>query len=97
MLAGWRRVPFTCTWLPGKRPLPLLMIAVIVSLLLLWLLGELMRLALTSLRGTLTLAGVLLGIAAALRWRRLRSWAGAPLQFEDELPNRVQTLGLHQR
>jgi hypothetical protein len=41
------------------------------------------------------LGGLLLTTLAALGWHRLRTWALQPLQFEDEAPDVVQTLGLH--
>ena len=94
VLTDWRRVPFTCTWLPGKRPLPLLVVYGLISLILLLTLGELIHVAMRSWRGAGMLGGLLLAIVSALRWRRLRTWALQPLQFEDEAPDVVQTLGL---
>ena len=94
VLTDWRRVPFTCTWLPGKRPLPLLVVFGLISLILVVVLGELMHLAIQSTGGLLVLGGLLLSIVVGLRWRRLRTWALLPLQFEDEAPDVVQTLGL---
>ena len=94
VLTEWRRVPFTCTWLPGKRPLPLLVVFGLISLILVVVLGELMTLAIQSTGGLLALGALLLSIVVGLRWRRLRTWALLPLQFEDEAPDVVQTLGL---
>jgi hypothetical protein len=95
VLMDWRRVPFTCTWLPGKRPLPLLVVYGVISLILVVSLGELIHVAIASWIGTAVLGGLLLTTLAALGWHRLRTWALQPLQFEDEAPDVVQTLGLH--
>jgi hypothetical protein len=95
VLAGWRRVPFTCTWLPGKRPLPFALLAVIgvfwgtasVSVLVAWSIRE-------PPQSAVVLSVVLLVLAAGLRWRRRRSWAAASLEFEDQPIDSFQTLGL---
>jgi hypothetical protein len=94
-LIGWRRVPFTCTWLPGKRPLPLAMLGVIAVV---WFMSAFSDLAALMIqrgsRGVAVLAAILLAVGAFLRWLRRRSWADGPLEFEDEDPSRVQQLGL---
>ena len=95
MLLGWRRVPFTCSWLPGKRPLPLLVVAAIIAVIALLILGTLMTVAVTSFTAFLVVSALVLGPALVLRVHRVRTWAVLPLQFEDEPPDRLQQLGLH--
>ena len=95
VLAHWRRIPFTCTWLPNKRPLPLLMVFALFALMVLSVAGAIIQAAVYSPGGFLVIGGLLLTTAGAFRWRRRRSWAQHPLQFEDEPFDTLQTLGLH--
>jgi hypothetical protein len=93
-LAGWRRVPFTCTWIPGKRPLVLTVVgAAIIYFLVVTALATLIQFALFSWTLLLLLAGPMLTLAAWMRHARIRDWATRPLLFEDE-PIQVQVLGL---
>jgi len=95
VLTGWRRVPFTCTWLPGKRPLPFALLALVGVL---WVMSSAAASVAWAIahppRGVIALSIVLLAAALLLRWRRKRSWARDPLEFEDEPFDRVQRLGL---
>ena len=94
MLLDWRRVPFTCTWIPGKRPLVFTLIgALIIYVLVTSLLASLFQLSLFSWPLFLSLSGTLLIVTAIARDRRQRAWLTQPLQFEDE-PFRIQVLGL---
>ena len=94
MLIDWRRVPFTCTWIPGKRPLVFTIVGafgiyvVVISFLALFF-----QLSLFSWPLFFFLSGVLLLLTAGARYRRQQAWAAQPLQFEDE-PFQLQTLGL---
>ena len=95
VLIGWRRVPFTCTWLPGKRPLPFALLAVIgVYAVTASVAGFTAHTITRTPRGVVGLSVLLAAIAAVLRWWRKRSWARDPLEFEDEPFDRVQKLGL---
>jgi hypothetical protein len=95
VLIGWRRVPFTCTWLPGKRPLPFALLAVLgVYLVTGSVAGFTAHTITTTPRGVVGLSVMLAVIAVVLRWGRKRSWARDPLEFEDEPFDRVQRLGL---
>jgi hypothetical protein len=94
MLIDWRRVPFTCTWIPGKRPLVFTIVgAVGIYVLVTSFLALFLQLSLFSWPLFLFLSGVLLMLTAAARHRRQQLWASQPLQFEDE-PFQLQTLGL---
>ena len=94
MLLDWRRVPFTCTWIPGKHPLVLTIVGAFgVYVLVTGFLALFLQLSLRSWPLFSFLVGVLLMIAAAARYRRQLYWASQPLQFEDE-PFQLQTLGL---
>jgi hypothetical protein len=94
VLAGWRRVPFTCTWIPGKRPLVLtIVIAGLIYAAVAWVLSTVISFALFSWPLLSGLSGILLTTAVGLRQWRTTTWTERPLLFEDE-PNQVQTLGL---
>lgn len=94
MLIDWRRVPFTCTWIPGKVPLVLTIVgAGAIYVLVTSFLALFFQLALFSLPVFSFTAGVLLIVTAAARYLRQQSWASRPLQFEDE-PFQLQVLGL---
>ena len=95
VLIGWRRVPFTCTWLPGKRPLPFAVLAVIGVYAVTASVASFTTHTITRMpRGVVGLSVVLASVAALLRWGRKRSWARNPLEFEDEPFDRMQKLGL---
>jgi hypothetical protein len=95
VLTGWRRVPFTCTWLPGKRPLPFAMMTVLAVIWVVASAAELVTFAVKSGPGNAAIGSMAFALAAlALRWRRKRSWARDPLEFEDEPFDRMQKLGL---
>lgn len=95
-LAGWRRVPFTCSWIPGQRPLVFILLASVGALIV--VAGFLPMLVVVSAvrsNGLLLMFGtVLVATAGLLRWRRVQTWAAQPLLFEDERYDKVQTLGL---
>jgi hypothetical protein len=94
MLIDWRRVPFTCTWIPGKLPLVVTVVfAGAIYILVTSFLTFFLQLSLFSLSVWSFLAGVLLIVTVVARYRRQQSWASQPLQFEDE-PFQLQTLGL---
>ena len=94
VLTGWRRVPFTCTWLPGKRPLPFAMMALVIVILVMTTVIDVVTFAITRSRGVIVLAILFTVLAGGLRWRRKRSWARDPLEFEDEAFDKMQRLGL---
>jgi hypothetical protein len=94
MLIDWRRVPFTCTWIPGKRPLVFTIVGAFgIYVLVSSFLAVFLQLSLLSWPLFVFLTGVLLMITAAARHRRQQSWESQALQFEDE-PFQLQTLGL---
>jgi hypothetical protein len=94
-LAGWRRVPFTCTWIPGQRPLVFILLTSAVALAFVARMLPAMVFIATRSWPWLLSFGVLVTTAAvSLRVYRIRTWADLPLQFEDERYDKVQVLGL---
>lgn len=95
MLVDWRRVPFTCSWIPGKRPVVFTILgAFCIYILVAGFLSMFIQLSLFSLPLFMFLAGVMLLITAGARFRRQQQWASQPLQFEDEA-FKIQVLGLN--
>jgi hypothetical protein len=94
-LAGWRRVPFTCTWIPGQRPLVWTLLASAAALFLVAGFLPAAVVAATRVTQLKIIFGVLLTVPmAVLRWRRMTTMTGQPLLFEDERYDKLQTLGL---
>jgi hypothetical protein len=95
-LAGWRRVPFTCSWIPGQRPLVFIFFVSVGALILVaGLLPTLVVVSAIRSTGLLLIFGTVLAVTAGLlRWRRVETWANQPLLFEDERYDKLQTLGL---
>lgn len=94
-LAGWRRIPFTCSWIPAQRPLVFVLIASGAALLVVsGFLPAMIVAASRSPWGFLWVVGLMGGTAGLMRWHRVRTWADRPLLFEDEVYDKLQTLGL---
>ncbi len=91
----WRRIPFTCTFLFGKRPPALTVCAAV--LVFGWGVFAATTLAVMTLQGALGWAAamtVTAGTAWLVRKQRLESWGSAPFEFEDEVPRESDWLHL---
>ena len=95
VLLDWRRIPFTCSYLPGKRFIGhSALIGVAACRALHGNGGGLTRTALTSTNQGLVITASLIVIGSWLRERRLATWRRTPLMFEDEFPDQVLQLQL---
>ena len=95
VLLDWRRIPFTCSYLPAKRFIGhSALIGVAACLLFTAIASGLVRSALSSVNKGLVTAAALLVVAFWLRERRLATWRKTPLMFEDELPDQLLQLQL---
>ena len=95
LMKEWARIPFTCSYIPGKGFVPQTMLTGLASFVLFTSIGA--ALAQFSLRGTTTalaINAVLLAMALTLRQRRLNAARTTPLVFEDQLPTEVNPLRL---
>lgn len=91
----WRRIPFTCTFLFGKHPPAYTVMLAFLAFGVFGVVGSaLIDAARGGLRSWLTVMTILLAIYGVLRWQRLQTWGRLSLEFEDYLPDRVETLGL---
>jgi hypothetical protein len=95
VMADWRRIPFTSSYLPGKR----FVVQTFVLGCLAWLTftGIGVGLVDVATRGplqTLVVTATLAMLAYGLRRRRIEMFRRTPLMFEDELPDQPLQLEL---
>ena len=98
VIRNWRRIPFTCTYIPGKRPLVHTMLITFAIFTLFVNIGSAVIGA--SLRHPsrgVMLLGVLLALSAWMRRTRQATWGRTPLEFEDSLPDDVQLIAISPR
>jgi hypothetical protein len=95
VLLDWRRIPFTCSYLPGKRFVAHGLLLGLVAFLLFTFAGVgLVHAATASWRHGLVIAAALSLVAWLLKRRRLAIWRERPLMFEDEFPDQPLQLQL---
>jgi hypothetical protein len=96
-LTGWRSIPFTCAYAPGKQHIVPTILLTLATFLTFIGTGTL---ALHSASGSPLAFVVWLGIFSAaiayMRRHRRRTWGRLPLEFED-MPDDVQLLRLSAR
>ena len=94
-LAGAQKIPFTCSYLPGKSQVHMRFWFCLAVLLQILNRGsEYVRSALENFTTYAILASILILIAILARWRT-RTSMDEPLQFEDTDRPAVQQLGLY--
>ena len=96
LMADWHRVPFTCSYIPGKGFVPQMCVKAFASYVVFSFGTSLMLRA--SLRHhvvALALVCVFGGAAAALRLRRARHARLTSLMFEDQVPSDLTPLRLN--
>jgi hypothetical protein len=97
VLLDWRRIPFTASYLPGKRfAAHSLVVGGACYLLLIWAGGYLALAAAADLRRALAIVVVMASLGWLFRQRRLAAWTRTPLMFEDELPDQPTLVQLRQ-
>ena len=95
VLLDWRRIPFTCSYLPGKRFIGhSALIGVAACVLFTLTSGGFVRLAMVDETQGIVVVASLLLIGYWLRERRLLNWTRTPLMFEDEFPDQTIQLQL---
>ncbi|HEX5476170.1 MAG TPA: hypothetical protein VFX12_16040 [Vicinamibacterales bacterium] len=88
VLLGWRRIPFTCSYLPGKRFAGQTFLVDLAAFLLFTMAGQALVRAATASTSQAAIIVVALFLAGhLLRRRRVAGWRRAPLVFEDEFPD----------
>jgi hypothetical protein len=95
LMKGWARIPFTCSYIPGKGFVPQTILTGFVSFVAFTTTGAILaRFSLTRHPGSFVLNGMLFAVVLALRRYRLNTWKDTPLAFEDQLPTEVNPLRL---
>jgi len=95
VLSDWNRIPFTCSYLPGKRVLAYnLGVLLAAYFVFVYLGGRVIRWSLISLPHAIVVAALISSGLWLLRRARLATWGVAALDFEDYDPMAVRTLGL---
>ena len=95
VLLEWRRIPFTCSYMPGKRLIVYTLVPGVATFVLFAAVGvRLVQASLHAIELAAVIAIGLLVLAVALRRRRIAQWKETPLMFEDELPDQPLQLGL---
>ena len=94
LMKDWARIPFTCSYIPGKRFVPQSVLIAFVAFILTTIGTGVTLLSLTGRPGSSVPNAMLVGAVLLLRWRRLHKWKGTPLEFEDQLPTEIHPLKL---
>jgi hypothetical protein len=95
LMRHWNRIPFTCSYVPGKGFVPQTILLGCLSFVLFTTVGAgLARLSLTGEPISLALDAVLGVTVLVLRRFRLKKCYDTPLAFEDQLPTDVNPLRL---
>jgi hypothetical protein len=95
LMRHWARIPFTCSYIPGKGFVPQSILIGFSSFVFFTTAGS--GLAWGSVIGrpeAFVLDAMLLAGVLVLRRRRLLAWHATPLAFEDQLPVEVSPLRL---
>jgi len=93
-LSDWQRIPFACTYLPGKHVLAYGLGVLVACFFVVGVIGSsLIRWAIQQPLKTTALALVLIAAYVWLRRARLKTWGRLPLEFEDYNPAEVRKLG----
>ncbi len=95
VLIGWRRIPYSCSYLPGKRHLTYTVAMLLAAYGLFVAIGaNLLRASLVHPARMMFVGGLLLAAFASLRRGRLRTLGALPLEFEDDDPAAVIVMSL---
>jgi hypothetical protein len=95
VLLDWRRIPFTCTYIPGKRLVAHTLVFGFAAFALFTSTGALV-VHVSTVKPSVAAGMVIFlsGIAWVLRRRRFAMWRETPLIFDDDLPDQPVQLGL---
>lgn len=97
LMEDWARIPFTCSYLPGKKFLPQIVITGLIAFALFTGIGA--AIARSSLAGHPVAWVINAGLAATIllmHQHRLRMWRAIPIDYEDELPTEARSLKLYE-
>jgi len=91
LLRGWRRLPFTSSYMPGKQFIAQTVVVGVGTLLLgVTIVGALALGAARSVIFCAVASGLLGTITYLMRCTRLKLWKHGALEFDDELPSALE-------
>jgi hypothetical protein len=95
VLLDWRRIPFTCSYLPGKRLVAHTLVFGFAAFALFTSAGSVL-LGISAIRPSIpvAIASALFALGWFLQRRRFAMWLETPLIFDDDLPDQPLQLGL---
>jgi hypothetical protein len=95
LMRGWRRIPFTCSYVPGKGFVPHMFVRGVVAFLVFTNVGARLLQLCTEVPSALPLVLALICVPAVFLFvRRRRQRFPLGLAFEDELPSEINPLRL---
>jgi hypothetical protein len=95
LMQAWTRIPFTCSYIPGKAFVPQTVLLGIFTFAAFTGLGVMFGYqAMRPGVGILVVSAVIVAAAAGLRHWRRKNWHDLPLEFEDVLPSEINPLRL---
>ena len=95
VMRDWGRIPFTCSYIPGKGFLPQTVLKGFVSFVGFTTFGTaLSRFVITGRSAAFYFEAIVLMAALALAWRPTAFWRHTMLAFEDDLPTDFNPLRL---
>ncbi|MGH9672574.1 MAG: ABC transporter permease [Bryobacteraceae bacterium] len=94
LFRDWRKMPFTCSYLPGKRPLALTLVTYLALLPVLLPVGFVVIAGASNPAAFVIVLGLELALWTRLRRTRLASWGTYPLKYEEEPDRAVESIGL---
>lgn len=95
-LYRFRKIPFTCSYLPGKSPVHMIFLGAVGLVLLVTESVALEERALHQPRETIVMLVLLVAVAVGVRWRiRLEARSDEELRFEEEAAPAILELGLY--
>lgn len=95
LMKDWARIPFTCSYIPGKWFVPQSLLIAVVAFILFTSIGAVVAgVSATGRRSALVPNAMVAGAALVARTQRLRKWNETPLEFEDQPPTEIHPLKL---
>src|SRR6185295_4339354 len=95
LMRHWARIPFTCSYIPGKGFVPQSILIGFSSFVFFTTVGSgLAWFTVLKRPGAFVLDTMVFAAVLVLRRYRLITWRGTPLAFEDQLPVEVNPLRL---
>jgi hypothetical protein len=95
VMRDWGRIPFTCSYIPGKGFVPQTLLKALCSFVLFTTFGWATAPgAAAGHSAALYVVAIVAGATLLLARQRREAWRHMPLEFEDQLPTEISSLKL---